>query len=88
MVEYFQERKATAKLEGVTGEEMTQIEEDILFFRKKRNQYIWGMALFYLYSIADAAVDAALGDFDSPLFWAIAPTVNANGFNAELGFSF
>jgi len=88
MVTYFQDRRRTALLEGTTGDELNQIDEDILFFRKKRNQYIWGMALFYLYSIADAAVDAALADFDSPLFWAIAPTLKANGVSAELGFTF
>lgn len=88
MVEYFLERRRTASSEGASADEISQLDEDILFFRKKRNQYIWGMALFYLYSIADAAVDAALSDFDSPLFWALIPDPNKNGLGIEAGIRF
>jgi hypothetical protein len=66
MVEYFLDRKHTASAEGLS-DEVADMEEQITFFRKKRNQYIWGPALFYLYSIADAAVDAMLSDFENPL---------------------
>jgi len=62
-------------------------EEDVLFFRKKRNQYIWSTTLFYLYSLADAAVDAMLHDFDNPAYFVMQPTFN-NGINAEVGFRF
>ena len=61
--------------------------EDILFFRKKRNQYVWAIALFYIYSMADAAVDAMLHDFDSPAYFVMQPLFN-NGFQAEAGFRF
>ena len=61
--------------------------EDILFFRKKRNQYIWAMTLFYLYSLADAAVDAMLHNFDSPAYFVMQPTLN-KGLNVEAGFYF
>lgn len=88
MVEYFLDRRRTAGQEGGNSEELSQLDEDILFFRKKRNQYIWGMALFYLYSIADAAVDAALSDFDSPLFWALLPTPRGDGLGIEAGVRF
>lgn len=87
MVEYFTDRLKVAEAE----EQKTlsaEIEEDLLFFRKKRNQYIWGLALFYLYSIADAAVDAALSDFESPAYWAVFPNVHGLGFGIEAGFSF
>jgi len=62
-------------------------EEDILFFRKKRNQYIWSITLFYLYSLADAAVDAMLHNFDNPAYFVMQPTFN-NGMNIEAGFYF
>ena len=62
-------------------------EEDILFFRKKRNQYIWAMTLFYLYSLADAGVDAMLHNFDSPAYFVMQPTLN-KGINVEAGFHF
>jgi len=62
-------------------------EEDVLFFRKKRNQYIWAITLFYLYSLADAAVDAMLHNFDSPAYFVMQPTFN-KGMNIEAGFYF
>jgi len=62
-------------------------QEDILFFRKKRNQYIWAITLFYLYSLADAAVDAMLHNFDSPAYFVMQPTFN-KGINFEAGFYF
>ena len=85
VVEYFSDRKITAEAENASTAELSAIEEEILFFRKKRNQYIWGMALIYLYSIADAAVDAALSDFDSPAYWAVIPQWRGLGlsFNAR-----
>jgi len=66
---------------------ISMAKEDILFFRKKRNQYIWAMTLFYLYSLADAAVDAMLHNFDSPAYFVMRPTFN-KGINAEAGFYF
>ncbi len=80
MVDHFRERVRTAQSEGNASLANT-LEEDLLFFRKKRNQYVWGLTLFYLYSIADATVDAALSDFDSPNFWALAPY-----WGRDLGF--
>jgi len=62
-------------------------EEDILFFRKKRNQYIWAITLFYLYSLADAGVDAMLHNFDSPAYFVMQPTFNM-GISVEAGFHF
>jgi hypothetical protein len=61
--------------------------EDVLFFRKKRNQYIWAISLFYIYSLADAAVDAMLHNFDSPAYFVMQPTFN-KGLNVEAGFYF
>jgi hypothetical protein len=86
MVEYHLERLRFAREED-DKDAIAQAQEDILFFRKKRNQYIWAITLFYIYSMADAAVDAMLHNFDSPAFFVIRPTLN-KGLNVEAGFNF
>ena len=88
MVRYFEQRLSTANQEGLSTEEVSSISQDLLFYRKKRNQYIWALALLYMYSMADAAVDAALSDFDSPLYWALGPSTDATGLSAEIGIHF
>jgi hypothetical protein len=85
MVRYYSKRERAAELEG-DAERLSKVTEDKLFFRRKRNQYIWALALFYLYSIGDAAVDAILHDFDSPVYWIAGP--QAGGARMEFGFSF
>jgi len=86
MVEYHLEVRRQAKRdEDYVG--VAAATEDILFFRKKRNQYVWAIALFYIYSMADAAVDAMLHDFDSPAYFVMQPLFNS-GFQAEAGFRF
>lgn len=86
MVEYHLEvRRQARREEDATG--IDAATEDILFFRKKRNQYVWAIALFYIYSMADAAVDAMLHDFDSPAYFVMQPSLNS-GFQAEAGFRF
>jgi len=87
MVDYYVKRHRAAVAEGNTTEKTTAA-EDLVFFRKKRNQYIWGLALFYIYSIADAAVDATLSDFDSPIYWTLAPDLQSQGIQAVAGFHF
>ncbi|GHV13814.1 hypothetical protein AGMMS49938_08920 [Fibrobacterales bacterium] len=87
MVEYHLERLHAAQAEENLSE-IAQEKEDILFFRKKRNQYIWAISLFYIYSIADAAVDAMLHDFDSPAYFVLSPTDFFKGIKAEAGFQF
>lgn len=87
MVDYYVKRHRTAVQEGNTTEASSTAEE-LTFFRKKRNQYIWGLGLFYLYSIADAAVDASLSDFDSPVYWALSPDLSTRGARAEIGLRF
>ena len=58
------------------SEEYDRIKERVTYYRKNRNTYIWGGVLIYLYSIADAAVDALLSDFDNPLHMALLPNFN------------
>ena len=76
MVNYYLDRKHLVEKESPTSEEYERITERVTYFRKNRNTYIWGGVLIYLYSIADAAVDALLSDFDSPLHMALLPNFN------------
>jgi hypothetical protein len=72
MVEYYLGRKNIALAEGLEREAI-YAQEKVTFFRKRRNQYSWGLFLMYLYSIGDAVVDAMLSDFDSPFYLTILP---------------
>lgn len=73
MVNYYLDRKHLVEKESPRSEEYDRITERVTYYRKNRNTYIWGGVLIYLYSIADAAVDALLSDFDSPLHLALVP---------------
>jgi hypothetical protein len=74
VVDYFENRLDIAQKEGADYDEIFQIDSDLVFFRKKRNQYAWGMGIIWIYSVADAAVDALLSDFDSPVHLSAAPS--------------
>jgi len=76
MVNYYLDRKHLVEKESPTSEEYERITERVTYYRKNRNTYIWGGMLIYLYSIADAAVDALLSDFDSPLHMALLPNLD------------
>ena len=73
MVNYYLKRKHVLGAEDMYSDEYEKIVERVTYYRKNRNQYIWGIALIYLYSIADAAVDALLSDFDNPMHMAVLP---------------
>lgn len=76
MVNYYLDRKHSMAGEGKTSEAYTKVADRVTYYRKNRNQYIWGAALIYLYSLGDAAVDALLSDFDNPLHLALLPNFN------------
>ena len=76
MVNYYLDRKHLVEKESPTSEEYERITERVTYYRKNRNTYIWGGVLIYLYSIADAAVEALLSDFDSPLHMALLPNLD------------
>ncbi|MCL1967274.1 MAG: DUF5683 domain-containing protein [Fibromonadales bacterium] len=86
MVEYHLNELRIAR-KGEDPQDINATNENVLFFRKKRNQYVWAIALFYIYSMADAAVDAMLHDFDSPAYLVMHPTFKG-GLNVEAGFHF
>lgn len=56
-----------------TATEIEDLNRDRTLYRKRRNQYYWGITLFYVYAIMDGMVDAALWDFDKPEHFAIGP---------------
>ena len=87
MVNYYVERKHLVEKENPKSDEYDRIEERVTYYRKNRNTYIWGGILIYLYSIADAAVDALLSDFDSPLHMALLPNFEG-GAQAVMTFDF
>ena len=87
MVNYYLDRKHLVEKENPKSDEYDRIEERVTYYRKNRNTYIWGGVLIYLYSIADAAVDALLSDFDSPLHMALLPNFNG-GAQAVMSLDF
>ena len=87
MVNYYLDRKHLVEKESPGSEEYDRISERVTYYRKNRNTYIWGGVLIYLYSIADAAVDALLSDFDSPLHLALVPNFDG-GAQAVMSFDF
>lgn len=87
MVKYYLDRKHLIEKENIKSEEYERITERVTYYRKNRNTYIWGGLLIYLYSIADAAVDALLSDFDNPMHLAVAPNFDG-GAQAVMTFDF
>ncbi len=87
MVEYYLDRKHVVELESTSSDEYERVCERVTYYRKNRNQYIWALALLYLYSMGDAAVDALLSDFDNPMHLAVLPRLEG-GVQALMSFDF
>jgi hypothetical protein len=89
MVSLLNDRLATARLEAPSGKssDVTELEKDRTLYRKRRNQYFWGMGLFYVYAVLDGMVDAALADFDAPQRFALGITPSgAIAYQMQLPF--
>jgi TM2 domain-containing membrane protein YozV len=79
VVEYLNEMVRLARMEKEAGYEnlgtsqltLEDLEKDRTLYRKRRNQYFWGLTFFYIYSVMDGMVDAALSDFDKPQRFAL-----------------
>lgn len=69
MVDLLNERIKVARQEGAAN--LDDLQKDRTLYRKRRNQYFWGMALFYVYAVLDGMVDASLADFDAPQHFAV-----------------
>ncbi len=87
MVNYYLDRKHLLEAENADYDDLDKINERVTYYRKNRNQYIWGAALIYLYSMGDAVVDALLSDFDNPVHLALLPNF-AGGAQAMFTFDF
>ncbi len=90
MVSLLNHRLSTARLEARGGGSLgavTELEKERTLYRKRRNQYFWGMSLFYVYAILDGMVDAALSDFDAPQHFAVNVTP-AGALACELSLPF
>lgn len=72
MVEFWQGENARAIADSTST---TEIQQQLVFFRKRRNQYVWGLGLIYAYQILDAVVDARLSRVDQPFPISISPTL-------------
>ncbi len=79
MVSLLNKRLLVARAEAPNGlsTTVTELEKDRTLYRKRRNQYFWGMGLFYVYAVLDGMVDASLSDFDSPQHFAV--SINPSG---------
>ena len=73
MVTLLNHRLRTARAEAPSGQStaISELEKDRTLYRKRRNQYFWGMSIFYVYAVLDGMVDAALSDFDAPQHFAV-----------------
>jgi hypothetical protein len=87
VIDYYLQRRRDLIAENPGSDDIDDLTEQILYFRKNRNQYIWGISLIYLYSIGDAVVDAMLSDFDSPAHLAFGPDFKG-GLQATLRVDF
>jgi hypothetical protein len=75
MVELFNRRIAIARHDPAVGADaLSELQKDRTLYRKRRNQYYWGIGLFYVYAVLDGMVDASLSDFDAPSRFAVAPS--------------
>jgi hypothetical protein len=78
MVDLLNDRLRATRAENLQGDftassSVADLEKDRTLYRKRRNQYYWGMALLYVYAILDGMVDASLSDFDAPSRFAFVP---------------
>lgn len=83
VVESLNRSIAITRAEGLST---TTLEIDRTLYRKRRNQYYWGMGLLYVYAILDGMVDAALADFDQPNRYALLPGSTPLSMNLAVRF--
>lgn len=83
MVEFW---KTESDLAARDGRSTATASEQADFFRKRRNQYAWGLGLIYVYQILDAAVDARLSRMGEASPLALEPSPLGPGLVASLRF--
>lgn len=83
VVQFFLEERRLALAEK---RPTTDVDQQLEFFRKRRNQYIWGLGLVYVYQILDAAVDARLSRVSETFPLSVAPRVDHPGLTLAWTF--
>jgi hypothetical protein len=83
LVDFWKSERDRASVDGTST---TTIDNQLVFFRKRRNQYVWGLGLIYLYQIVDAMVDARLSRVDQPFPISVAPTLPDPGLTVSWSF--
>lgn len=78
--------KTESDIAFAEGRSTTVPNEQADFFRKRRNQYAWGLGLIYIYQILDAAVDARLSRIDAESPLSLEPSPLGPGLVASLRF--
>ncbi len=86
MVKYFQKRLETVRLENSPSKDILEQKNNTIIYRKRRNQFFWGIAVLHFYSIGDAVVDAILNDFDHPDKFALSPGSSPLSLNLSYRF--
>jgi len=71
MVAFWEQENARAIADSASTD---VIQQQLVFYRKRRNQYVWGLGLIYIYQILDAVVDARLSRVDQPFPISVSPT--------------
>ena len=79
---------AVARAEAAQGiaADVDGLEQDRQIYRRRRNQYFFGMGILYIYAVMDGMVDAALSDFDRPNRYAIGPGLEPFSVVATVSF--
>jgi len=85
MVDFWKEQTDLARSQNRSTTVPAQQTE---FFRKRRNQYVWGLGVVYVYQVLDAAVDARLSRFSRPFPLSLSPLPDPDrpGLVARLRF--
>ena len=92
VVNYYEGRRDELEIEPTTSSlaitnssaftsQQSIVNSQLIDFRKRRNQFLWGIVILYLYSIGDSIVDAILQDFNQPKSFAITPGSSPFQFN-------
>lgn len=83
VVQYF---LAERRLAIAEGRGTTETDQQLEFFRKRRNQYVWGLGLVYVYQVVDAAVDARLSRVSETFPIAVTPRLDHPGLTLAWNF--
>jgi len=84
-LEFYQDEYDLAVADGRTTHQSQMVTQEN-FYRKRRNQYYWGLGVLYIYQIIDAVVDAHLDELKKPFRLTLEPHPDGPGVLASLSF--